>query len=130
VVFAVVMLDRGAPTGVLLDAYTTPGAADMWASDRLAEYRVVPAEDRAGAAGGGSAVVFAVVELDRGNPTGVVLDGYGTAAVAELAARTLFDDYRVVPAVHLTGSARARAGSLAGRPRVPMLAPSTVSGAR
>jgi hypothetical protein len=73
-VFAVVMLDQGAPTGVLLDAYTTAGAADTWASERLAEYRVVPA-------------------------------------------------------VHLTCSARARAGSLAGPPRVPMLAPSTVSGA-
>jgi hypothetical protein len=130
-VFAVVILDRGAPTAVLLDAYTTAGAADAWASDRLAEYRVVPVEHRTDAVGGQSAVVFAVVQLDDGTPMGVLLDGFTSAAAAEATGRDRYSEYRVVPAVHLTGSTRARAGSLAGPPRVPMLAPpTTVSGAR
>jgi hypothetical protein len=42
-----------------LDAYTTAAAADTWASDRPPEYRVAPAEHRAGAVRGESAAVFA-----------------------------------------------------------------------
>lgn len=128
-VFAVVMLAQGAPVGVLLDAYTTAAAADRWASDRLEEYRVVPVVQRAGAVTDERAVVFAVVELDRTGPTGVILGGSTTAAAADVWARDVLDEYRVVPAVRITGSARARAGGLAHPASVPMLAPLTVSGA-